>query len=240
VELDEGAAAAAKRVVAQRFEREPAKGGRVQALYELHAKLVECAADGQSDSVEMQRDSVVRAALSISNYLQDQGFKSATVSPITRIVTAIIEAERGRPDPIFEPTKNTEGGRARLSDARRTRDGTLAALAKLYADARKPHGCNQEVAFEECARRMSGPWFGTVSAAQLRKALETARGESRDHQTRIQYEHVTSIISDLLGCNTTMSMSHAFTRMVIFCNETMNPAMGEAAFPKTPHVSGDE
>jgi hypothetical protein len=234
------ASIAAREVVAMRYSREPANGGRVAALESLHSKLVECSKDFSENNIGTKQDAIGRALLSVTNYLVDQGFKQATLLPLLHVEQAITEIQRGRSDPLFKPNRSESGGTPPRSHKRLESDGMIAYMAELWIEDCKGDGRIQNVVLRECAKKLKGPYFGTLTAVQLKKAREAARGESKDHPTRVHYEWCKARDAGKRVRRPDFGPRQAFEQLLIFLNETLNPAMGEQENPKTPSVFGED
>lgn len=161
------------------YKRQVATSGRVRALDELHAKLVDDARLYQSEDLQDQRDAIAHALLAVTNFLESQGFSTATVIPLLRPVSALVEREKNSLDPVF--CERPRRGRPKVTLAQHERSGILASLANAWLRMHVDDDRVQSEKLAEAARAFRGKWFGTVTRAQLETARELVSQESSDH-----------------------------------------------------------
>lgn len=169
---------AAEYADAQRFRLLPAKGGRVAALGRLHSSLAESAAFYRKADLQGQRDAVFSTIEAIREFLAEQGFAPATLEPLMRPALALAERELNILDPLF--AARARGGRPSRSLEHDSCVGAIAVIAEHWL-AENPSGeGKQKDRHGTIARKLSGPAFGTVSAARVKSARELVNQESKE------------------------------------------------------------
>ena len=149
--------------------RQPANGGRVEALDQLHAELVSHAREYAKGPLT-QRQAVCDTIMSISEYLKAQGFSVQTLTPLHRVLTAIVDVtQSNQPDPLFaEKMRKAKGRRTKDADIL---TGHLAAMAKAGLKLSSSDEGDVSTKLKRLIRHLSGDYFGKVTA----KRLSTAR-----------------------------------------------------------------
>lgn len=161
-----------------RYDRKRAKGGRVSALNLLNEILVANAKLYQG-SAQDKRDAIVGQLIAIQKFLADQGFALPTLEPLMHPVTALVEREGNRLDPVFAERIGSGRPKRRLEDESRT--GAIAAISEVWLDSLSGDDRTQDEKFAQLARKISGGWFGELSEAKIKSAREIVSQESSDH-----------------------------------------------------------
>lgn len=160
------------------YDREPAAGGRVAALEQLHAIMVANAKLFQGADQD-KRDAIVGQVLGIQHFLILQGFALPTLEPLMHTVSALVAREGNSPDPIFSERKGP--GRPKRSSEDEHRSGALVAISEVWLAKTGPDERTQVQKLTELARRISGGWIGEVTAGKLKTARELVSQEASDH-----------------------------------------------------------
>lgn len=167
--------------IAKRYVRRRPIGGRVQALNWLHTTLVNDAQLYETGELQNQRDAVVHAIFAVVDYLRAQGFTEGTLVHLMRPAFALGERENGSIDMLFAEPVKRQGGRPKATLTQLERQGILGAIAEAWLLIHKQDERTQKQKLADCARRLNGRWFGTVTGANLKTALDLIRQEGKDH-----------------------------------------------------------
>lgn len=151
----------------------------LQALDQLHDQLVVAAGDYEAGP-QQQRQAVCDAVMAISQFLKGQGFSSATLVPLSRIVWAIVDVcQHNYPDPLFCEKRSSTKPRRNLANA--VRQGQLAAIADAWLASASDDEGGEAAMLDRAARHLSGIHFGTLDRTALRSArtyqLQTGQNE---------------------------------------------------------------
>lgn len=226
---------ASRQIVAQRHARRKPIGGRVQALNWLHKTLVNDAQLYETGELQNQRDAVVHAMFAVVDYLRAQGFNELTLAPLMRPVVSLCERENGSIDMLFAEPAKRKGGRPKATLTELERWGILGAIAEAWLLIHKQDERTQRLKLADCARRLKGRWFGTVTAANLKTALDLIRQEGKDHsavRTSKIYFDGFSKGAEMFGPQV------AFDILIRMLNDVKLPfGAGEGGIAKTPPVS---
>ena len=223
----------AKDMATDRHKRQRSKGGRVKALDHLHALLANHAQLYETGELQNQRDAVAASLLAVTDYLAAQGFSPATLAPLMRPVSALVEREHNSLDFMF--TERARGGRPKATMADHERTGILAALAEAWLRLHPDDPRTQSQKLEEAARQMRGRWFGKVTKAQLKTARDLVLQEAKDH---LAVKHAGLIYGWFIQAAELVGPRAAFDVMIHFFNENrMSFGGGEGGILKTPPVS---
>lgn len=171
--------AGAQQASNRNFSRNPAAGGRVQALNRLHAELAALAQRYDSEAVSEQRVAVSHALLRVVDYLTAQGFSLSILLALQRPVSALVEREQNRLDPLF--CQRQRGGRPARSQDELRRIGVLAVLADAWLQLNQRDERSLDQKLGQAARRLSGECFGQVTGAELKGCRETVSQEATDN-----------------------------------------------------------
>lgn len=163
---------------AHRYDRLPIRGGRVRTLERLHEALVDNARLYEG-SLQDQRDAVAGSLGAVKDYLILQGFAPATIDPVIRPIIALVERELNILDPLF--TERPRKGRPKRSLESENRTGAIAAIAEFWLSGLKQDDRKQSLKLAELARRLSGGWFGNLTATKIKQAREIVSQEPKDH-----------------------------------------------------------
>lgn len=163
---------------AHKFDRTPIRGGRVRTLELLHDALVDNARLYEG-SLQDQRDAVAASLGAVKDFLILQGFAPATIDPIIRPILALVERELNIIDPLF--AERPRGGRPKRALEAENRTGAIAAIAEFWLSDLKQDDRKQSLKLAELARRLSGGWFGDLTAAKIKQAREIVSQEAKDH-----------------------------------------------------------
>ena len=215
-------------------QRGKAKGGRVHALDQLHAKLVDEALLYETGSLQDQRDSVANTLLAIESFLVDQGFNLMTLQPLRRPIEALTDREANSLDPLFCERKR--GGKPADLLAKQFRQGVMAALADLWLEALKDDPRNQKDKLADAARHISGPPFGKVTRAYLERCRKLASEQAVDEPVRQHaelYREMMQPAADSFGAKQAFYITRDWLRRL-----PPNNWMSEKL--ETPHVSTSE
>lgn len=161
------------------YTRRPSDNALNWSLWELHNRLVSHAKLYESEELQDQRDAVAASLLAIHDYLKGRGFALAAIAPILRPVAALVERENNAIDLLF--AERPRGGRPKATMEEHSRTGVLAALADLWLRTHPDKERKQIAKLGDAARAMKGPWFGKVTAANLKTARDLVMQEGRDH-----------------------------------------------------------
>lgn len=228
--------AAAKDTAAERHKRQPSKGGRVQALNRLHSLLADHSQLYETGDLKDQRDAVAASLLAVKDYLIAQGFAQATLAPLMRPVSSLVERENNSLDLMF--TERARGGRPKATMADHERTGILAALAEAWLRLHPDDPRTQAQKLEEAARQMRGRWFGKVTRAQLKTARDLVLQEGKNH---LAVKHAGLVYSWFVKAAEMFGPRIAFDVMIHFFNENkMSFGGGEGGILKTLPVSPSE
>lgn len=230
--------AIAKDMATERHKRLRSMGGRVEALNQLHALLANHAQLYETGDLQNQRDSVAAALLAVKDYLIAQGFAQATLAPLMRPVSSLVERENNSLDLMF--TERARGGRPKATMADHERTGILAALAEAWLKLHSDDPRTQSQKLEEAARQMRGRWFGQVTKAQLKTSRDLVLQEAKDH---LAVKHASLVYSWFVKAAEMLGPRGAFDMMIHLFNENkMSFGGGEGGILKTPPVSpsGDD
>lgn len=220
------------------YLRRGTRTGRVAALDQLHETLVNNAQLFQTGEIQNQRDSVAHSLLAVMTFLDSQGFSTLVLSPLLRPVLALAERENGSVDMLFAERARKKGGRPKATLTQHERTGILAALAEAWLAMHKDSELPQAQKLEQCARKLKGRWFGKVTRAQLKTALDLVRQEGKDHPavgsariTLAGYQEGTKQFGPTV----------AFEILIRTLNDLKLPfGAGEGGIAKTPSVSPSE
>jgi hypothetical protein len=169
------------------MQREPT-AGRVKALNGFMEALTVLGCRFQDGDEQEKRSAIAGQMMALLEYLSGQGAPRVATVPIARILSAMVETERGNRDPLFEPIRSSGGGRPPTLHCRQIWRGTLAGAASLWIQANAGLGQGQDVLLNQAAAQLSGEWQGQITLQHLRAALATAREEAADHPTRSQHD----------------------------------------------------
>lgn len=162
------------------------------ALDELHELLLE-ASRSYASGPASQRQAVCDAVIAVADFLDDQGFGSATREPLTRIVVALSDlGQNNRPDPLFceKPRK----GKPRRSSEEAIRQGQLAALADFWLLVHKEGAESETTKLARAARRISGDHFGKLDGTALQSARAYRRQSDGPVLLLRAYDHMKSAL----------------------------------------------
>lgn len=154
--------------IAERFARGASEADPLQALDQLHAQLVFATSDYEAGP-QKQREAVCAAIIAVSEFLNGQGFSDATLAPLTRALSAIVNlSQQNHPDPLFcqKPAKTKRS--RNLEDT--VRQGHLAALVDAWLASASDNEGDEAAILDRAARHMSGPHFGALDRAALNSA----------------------------------------------------------------------
>lgn len=162
----------------RRYDRTTLRSGRVAALDLLHQKMVANAKLYQGDDQD-KRDAITTQLIAVRDFLESQGFALPTLEPLMRPVSALVEREHNRLDPIFAERKR--GGRPKRSLDDEHRVGAIVALTEVWLDSLKGDERTQRQKLAALSRRISGGWLGQVTLAKIENARESVSQEASDH-----------------------------------------------------------
>lgn len=98
------------------------------AMNELHAKLAVATEifEGHGDAGRL---GVQQSIFAVAEYFVSQGIPYAALAPLSAVLEAIRDAERGRESPIFKKARKPRGGKAPTATGRLIFEGYLATVA---------------------------------------------------------------------------------------------------------------
>lgn len=226
-------AEATRKTLQNQYARQRSAGGRVRALENLHAQLVDDAQLYESGDLQHKRDAVAHALLAVADFLRAQGFTAATLAPLLRPVVALAEREHNSLDLMFAERARRGRPNSTLADHERT--GILAALAEAWLGTHQSEGGTPSEKLAALSRKMQGRWFGAVTRAQLETAREFVSQEAKDHPAVKQAKEFSSAFeraAEMFGAE------NALPVIVQFLNDVPMPfGAGEGGISKTPPVS---
>lgn len=216
----------------QRYRMRPSRGAPHWALAQLNATLVAHAKLYTSEDLQDQRDAIAGSLFAVIDYLTGRGFAPATLEPLTRPITALVERENNAIDGLF--AERARQGRPKASMAQHDKTGILAALANEFLRTRADDPRPQSAKLDEAARKMKGPWFDRVTRAKLETAREIVSQESAGHLAVRKAEAFSALIQ---ATAEKFGDAHAFDVMVRMIND-IGPILGAGkGISKTPTVS---
>lgn len=110
------------------LERHSADRPFNDALNEAQAKLAVASEIFQNHG-DGGRLGVYYSMIDIIGFFESQGIPHAALAPVSAVVEAIIDAERGRDSPIFKKATKPRGGKAPTAANKLIFDGHIAAVA---------------------------------------------------------------------------------------------------------------
>jgi hypothetical protein len=164
---------------ATRYDRGPATGPIHWGLHVLHSDLASFAKLYRGGDLQAQRDAVSSSAISIQRYLNSQGINEQTVEPLMRVVSALVEREENRLDPLF-CDRARDGAPAR-SNKDYDRIGAIATLANIFLKLRKNEDGNTKEKLQRFARKASCEWLGNLTYSRVKAAREMVAQEAKEH-----------------------------------------------------------
>lgn len=219
----------------QRHRRSSPAFDHTEALDLLHKRLVESVELYETSELPKQREAVLTALIAIEAYLKLQGFAPATLAPLMRPVAALIERDSGSLDYLFAERTQKQGGKPKSTTTDHERKGILSTFAEKWLESRQKDGRNQREKLAECANKLKGRWFGHVSRAELKTALDLVRREASDHPAVMSAKHFSNLYAH---AESLFGAQNAFRIMVRSLNDVELPfGAGEGGIAKTPTVS---
>lgn len=179
--------------IGELYARGDPEADPLHALSQLHYQLA-MAARTYEAGPKQQRQAVCDAIIAVSEFLKGQGFSSATLVPLNRVVWAIVDlCQQNHPDPLFcEKMSNTKP-RRNLADA--VRQGQLAAIADAWLASASDDEGDEAAILERAARCMSGLHFGTVNRAALSSARSYQRKTEQNELLYRSYEQMNGALA---------------------------------------------
>ena len=164
----------------------------VHALHQLHHQLVSVARMYEA-APQQQRQAVCDAITAVAEFLTGQGFSSATMAPLNRVVRAIVDlCQQNHPDPLFcEKLSNTKP-RRNLADA--VHQGHVAAIADAWLASASDEEGDEAAILERAARHMSGLHFGALNGTALSSARSYQRKTEQNDLLYKSYDQMSSVL----------------------------------------------
>ena len=215
------------------FERRQAGPAPVWALWVLHARMVEVARLYLSEDLQDQRDAVAESILAVHDYLVGRGFAPLTVAPLMRTVAALAERENGNLDYLF--CERSRAGRPKATMSEHERTGVLAALATFWLELNRTSGRRQNELLAEAARKMKGPWFGTVTGSNLKTARDLVMQEARDHPAVSEAARFTA--DAIANARASFGDREAWRVLIQFLNDVSASHGAVTRIAKTPRIT---
>lgn len=219
----------------QRHMRTPPAFDHVEALEMLYERMVESIVLYETSELPKQREAIVGALCAVEAFLKLQGFAPATLAPLMRPVAALIERDSGSLDYLFAERTQKQGGKPKSTTTDHERKGILSTFAEKWLESHQEDGRNQRERLAECAAKLKGRWFGHVSRAELKTALDFVRREASDHPAVMSSKHFSNLYA---YAERLFGAQNAFRIMVRSLNDVELPfGAGEGGIAKTPTVS---
>lgn len=178
--------------VLQQYTRGQYELDPVVELDALHKILVETAKAYESDPAS-QRQLVCDAVMAISDFLKGQGFSIATLTPMNRILGALVDlSKQNRPDPLFCAKREKLKPRRSAEDS--IRQGHLAAFADAWLQLHTRNGSSEQKTLKLGAQRMSGAYFGKLEHTDLRNAKSYQRQTGQHDLLYSSYEQMSKAL----------------------------------------------
>lgn len=172
------------------LDRLPPTAGRITAFDQLHEHLAVATELFQHHGDE-GRIGVYRAMGYLIEYLTARGIPHATLQPLTAVMAAIVDAERGTESPIFKPTRNVKGGAPPKAVLRIEFEGKLATIVECCVLHCKSEGKRSYLmrGTQRAALLINeSAWPERVTARELQKLLERVKEQDRISPDRMVYE----------------------------------------------------
>lgn len=181
---------ASKHAREHRYGRQKPTKGRLVAVWELEALLIEHAKLYESEAIQDKRDAVAASLLAVCDYLQVIGINIAALRPILRPIEALVEREKNSIDPLF--SERIRASRPKTPLNKLQQDGAIAALANYWIEHHRDKTRTIREQLSEIARRLDGNGLGKMDSARVKQARElVSQGES-GHPARPMAETVTA------------------------------------------------
>lgn len=187
----------------------------------------------RSEQLGQQRIAVQSALHSVSQYLEQQGIPLELHAPLLRPALALLERENNNLDLLFSERERAGRPKATLDESDRT--GILASLANFWLATHKGDGRKQATKLAAAARKMKGPWFGTVTRANLATARDIVSQEATDHPAVVISRAFDEMLADW---SPVAGRAATFDMMIDFLNHDRASRM--TGISKTPTVSPAE
>lgn len=161
------------------LERLPPSMGRNAAFNLLHERLA-IATEFYQHHGDGGRYGVYRAMADLCEYLTSRGIPPATIVPLHAVMAAIVDADNGTANPIFEPTRTSKGGSPRKPVLQLAFEGHLAIVIECCVRHCRNEGMRP---FIEPAARLAAKlinessWPVHVTAKQLIEIRERVQQE---------------------------------------------------------------
>jgi|GEM_PF-3267743 len=172
------------------LDRLPPTVGRITAFDQLHEHLAVATELFQHHGDE-GRNGVYRSMEYLIEYLTARGIPYATLQPLTAVMAAIVDAERGTESPIFKPTRNVKGGAPPKAVLRIEFEGKLATIVECCVRHCKSKGKRPYLkpGTQRAALLINkSAWPERVTARELQKLLERVKEQDRFSPDRMVYE----------------------------------------------------
>lgn len=185
----------------ERFDRGHNVADPMIGLDELHRQLVD-AARAYEAGPQNQRQAICDSIMAVSAFFEGQGFGSATMVPLSRVVWAIVDlCEHNHPDPLFCEKPKKSKPRRDMENA--VRQGHLAALADFWLKSCAVDVREEKAKLQQGARLMSGPHFGMLDGKMLSSARSYQRQIGQPDLVYQSYEQMSALLqseADALDC----------------------------------------
>ena len=172
------------------LDRLPPTVGRITAFDQLHEHLAVATELFQHHGDE-GRTGVYRSMGYLFEYLKARGIPPATLQPLTVVMAAILDAERGTESPIFKPTRNVKGGAPPKAVLRIEFEGKLATIVECCVRHCKSEGKRPYLkpGTQHAALLIKkSAWPESLTARGLQKLLERVKEQDRFSPDRMVYE----------------------------------------------------
>lgn len=174
------------------LKRQPARVSRVRALDDLHEKLA-IATEFFEHHGDGGRFGTYRAILDILDYFADLGIPNTTLTPLTAVAAAIVDADRGIKSPIFELDRKGRRGAPATPTDRLAFEGILASIMECCvrhcrAEGKRPY---VEPASQLAARLIrESSWGVRPTPTQLREIRERVQQNARGSTDRLMFDQL--------------------------------------------------
>lgn len=160
------------------------------AINELHARLAVATEifEGCGDGGRL---GVKQSMFAMTEYLATQGIPYAVLAPLSAVLEAIRDAERGRESPIFKRVRKPRGGKAPTATDRLIFEGYLATVAEccvLHCKKQKKWPFRHEAA--RLAKKLidESSWPEKPETTQLINLLERVPQAEKSSPDRMTFD----------------------------------------------------
>lgn len=127
--------------------------------------------------------------ISISEYLKAQGFSVDTLTPLRRVLTAIVDVtQSNQPDPLFAEKMSKSKGRRTIDADILT--GHLAAMTRAGLKLRSSDEGDESAKLSALARQLSGDYFGQLTPKRLGTARTYLNQSDKSDPLHLAYDQM--------------------------------------------------